>query len=147
MNHERSYRVRRASRGAGRAGALAAVIGVALVSSACQMRATARPAVPAVATFKVGNETFRALLRTEAQVNAAVAAMQGGAARIPNGRVVEGAGLNSGYTWHLEDVQFAEATLDSCNGRPSDVERHGVGFGRGRFCPWRAEVIAVQTWR
>jgi hypothetical protein len=51
--------------------------------------------------------------------------------------------VNVGWSWHLEDVEFAELTTEVCDGRPSDVEREGVSFGGGRFCPWTARVISI----
>ena len=62
----------------------------------------------------------------------------------PNGRVVAGTGANVGWRPHLENVEFAELTTEVCDGRPSDVEREGVTFGGGRFCPWTARVISIQ---
>jgi hypothetical protein len=89
------------------------------------------------------DETFRVLLRDERQIDAVHQAANGGLARIPNGRVVAGTSVNVGWSWHLEDVEFAELTTEVCDGRPSDVEREGVSFGGGRFCPWTARVISV----
>jgi hypothetical protein len=78
-------------------------------------------------------------------VVAARAAQSGGRARIPNGRIVPGMQVNVGWTWHLEDVMFAEVAIEVCDGRPSDVERQGTGFGGGRFCPWTATVIRIDA--
>jgi hypothetical protein len=38
---------------------------------------------------------------------------------------------------------FAESTIELCDGRPSDVEHQGTGFGGGRYCPWSATVIRI----
>jgi hypothetical protein len=97
-----------------------------------------------VVTFAVANETFRVALASADQVASARAAQNGGPARIPSGRIVAGPEVNAGWNWHLEDVTFAEAAIELCDGRPSDVERQGTGFGAGRFCPWSATVIAIQ---
>ena len=94
-------------------------------------------------TFRVADETFKVQLVEERLIDAAHQAASGGPARIPNGRVVAGAGVNVGWTWHLEDVEFAELTTELCDGRLSDVEREGVSFGGGRFCPWTARVISI----
>ena len=101
------------------------------------------PSSNAVVTFGVLNETFRVSLTTAGQVAAARAAQAGGTARIPIGRVVPGAEVNSGWSWHLEDVMFGEATPDACDGRPSDVEKQGVKFGGDRYCPWAATILDV----
>jgi hypothetical protein len=115
-----------------------------LVASACDEGTPTDPSSGAVVTFSVVNETFRVLLTDEQQIAAARAAQNGGSARIPNGRLVQGAQVNIGWTWHLEEVAFAESTIELCDGRPSDVERQGTGFGGGRFCPWSAQVAAIE---
>jgi len=98
----------------------------------------------ATVTLAVANETFRVALTTPGQVAAARAAQAGGTARIPNGRIVAGTQVNTGWTWHLEEVAFAEAAIEVCDGRPSDVERQGPAFGGGRFCPWSATVVRIE---
>lgn len=116
---------------------------LALVSPAgCQSPSTSSSA--SVATIRVSDETFRVTLATAAQVQAARNAQAGGRARIPNGRIVAGTDANAGWSWHLEDVEFAEAAIELCDGKPSDVERAGVTYGGGRFCPWNATVIAIE---
>jgi len=101
------------------------------------------PSASAVVTFTVVNETFRVALTTSDQIAAARAAQNGGRARIPNGRIVMGTGVNTGFSWHLEDLTFAEVTIEVCDGRPSDVERQGTAFGGGRYCPWSAIVTRI----
>ena len=101
------------------------------------------PTETATVTFGVGSEVFRVQLVGNAQIDAARAAQNGGPARIPNGRIAAGASVNTGWSWHLEDVEFVEAAIELCDGRPSDVERQGVEFGGGRFCPWSARVLTI----
>ena len=112
------------------------------LASACA-ESPARPSTDAVATIRVATETFRVRLTTAEQIAAANAARAGGPARIPNGRIVAGTDVNVGYSWHLEDVEFVEAVIELCDGRPSMVEREGPSYGGGRFCPWGAEVLSV----
>jgi len=114
----------------------------ALLSSACG-GSPAAPASSALATIGVANETFSVLLTTADQIAAARAAQAGGRARIPNGRIVSGTQVNTGWSWHLEDVAFVEITIELCDGRPSDVERGGTQFGGGRFCPWGASIVSI----
>jgi hypothetical protein len=102
-----------------------------------------RPSSGALVTFAVGSETFRVALTTAEQVAAARAVQGGGLARIPIGRVIAGAQVNTGWSWHLEDLAFAEVAIELCDGRPSDVERAGIQFGGGRFCPWSATVVRI----
>ena len=122
---------------------LAALI-LSCASVACGLDGPTAPSRGAVVTFQVVGETFRVHLLDERQINAAHQAANGGRARIPNGRVVAGTGVNLGWSWHLENVEFAELTIEVCDGRPSDVERDGVGFGGGRFCPWTARVTSIE---
>jgi hypothetical protein len=96
-----------------------------------------------VVTVGVINETFRVQVFGERQINPARAAQAGGSARDPNGRIVSGASVNTGWSWHLEDVEFVEVATELCDGRPSDVERQGAQFGGGRFCPWTARVLDI----
>jgi len=122
------------------------VVGLALpiVAFACSDN-PASPSQTAIVTIGVAGETFRVRLLDEKQIEAARAAQAGGAARIPNGRIVAGASVNTGWSWHLEGVEFVEAAIELCDGRPSDVERQGMGFGGGRFCPWSAQVLSIST--
>ena len=113
-----------------------------IIAAACSDRPTS-PSNSAVATLTVAGETFRVQLVGEWQIEAARAAQGGGSARIPNGRIVAGASVNSGWSWHLEDVEFVASTFEVCDGRPSDVEREGTQFGLGRFCPWKALIVAI----
>jgi hypothetical protein len=115
-----------------------------VATTSCSDGPTA-PSAPAVATFQVGSESFRVLLKTEAQVRGAEAAQGGGQARIPVGRIVAGTDVNTGWTWHLEDVMFAQVTIELCDGVPSDVERAGTTFGNGQYCPWSARVTSIRT--
>lgn len=103
-----------------------------------------QPSSGALVTFDVSGETFRVWLTADAQIDAARSAQAGGPARIPNGRIVEGTRFNTGWNWHLEDVEFAAVTIELCDGRPSDVERDGTSFGGGRFCPWGATIVNLQ---
>ena len=123
---------------------VAAIVSGALMTSACGNDTPTAPSSSAVVTFNVAGETFRVSLTSADRVADAHAAQNGGPARIPNGRIVLGTQVNTGWTWHLEDVTFAESTIELCDGRPSDVERQGTGFGGGRFCPWTATVIRIE---
>jgi hypothetical protein len=101
------------------------------------------PSGRAIVTFQVVAETFRVRLDTPAQVAAARAAQAGGRARIPLGRIVAGTQVNTGWSWHLEEIEFAEVTIEVCDGLPSHVEREGTRFANGVYCPWSARVIAI----
>jgi hypothetical protein len=100
---------------------------------------------PVVVTFEVaGDERFKALLTEPADIDTARRLLDGeDVPSIPNGRVVRETGVNEGYSWSLDpaDIEFAEVTIEVCDGLPSDVEA-GVISG-DRYCPWSAVVIAV----
>jgi hypothetical protein len=115
-----------------------------ILAAGCDESPTS-PSRSAVVTVGVGSETFRVQVVGDRQIDAARAAQAGGPARIPNGRIVAGAGLNSGWSWQLEDVEFVGVAIELCDGRPSDVERQGSQFGGGRFCPWSARVLAIAS--
>jgi hypothetical protein len=111
---------------------------------ACSRSSPTSPSPSAIVTLRVaGGETFRVHLTSSEQVNAARRAQAGGPARIPNGRLAPGTDVNTGWSWHLVDIEFVESTIELCDGRPSDVEQAGVAFGGGRFCPWTATVIKI----
>jgi hypothetical protein len=117
---------------------------LALLTAGCADHSPAAPSRGALVTFAVGSETFRVSLTSADQVIEARAAQSGERARIPNGLIVAGTQANTGWTWHLEGVMFVETAVELCDGRPSDVERQGIGFGGGRFCPWAATVIQIE---
>ena len=108
----------------------------------CENSPTA-PSARALVTLQVGGEQFRVQLNGKDQVDAARRAQQGGAARIPSGRIMPGTSENAGWSWHLEDLAFVEVAIELCDGRPSDVERGGAQFGGGRFCPWNASIVSI----
>ncbi len=120
----------------------AVVCALTFVLAGCSDSPTS-PSNPAVVTFGVGAEQFRVQLVDDRQLAAARAAQAGGTARIPNGRIVAATQVNTGWTWHLEDVEFVEVAIELCDGRPSDVEQEGTQFGGGRFCPWTARVMDI----
>ena len=123
---------------------LVAGLPLSILAAACGDGATSLSDT-AVVTFSVASETFRVQLAGKKQVDAARAAQSGGPAHIPNGRILAGTGINQGWSWHLEDVEFVEVAIELCDGRPSDVERQGSQFGGGRFCPWSAQVVAIRS--
>ena len=104
----------------------------------------ASPSRIAIVTLAVVDETFRVTVIGDENINDARDAQGGGRARIPNGRIVLGA-VNTGWRWHLEAVEFVEAAIELCDGRPSDVERQALQFGGGRFCPWSARVLEIDV--
>lgn len=119
-------------------------LGLVCALCACTGSVT-RPSTGALVTVDVESEQFRIWLTDEDDIEAARRAHAGGSARIPNGRIVAGTQFNRGWSWHLEDVEFVEAAIEVCDGRPADVEREGTQYGGGRYCPWGAQVVDVET--
>lgn len=100
-----------------------------------------------VVTFRVGSEEYRILLTDPADIAIAEQLLAGEEApRIPSGVIVRGGdgGVNTGYSWHIDPdtVEFAEVTIELCDGLPSYVEDGSLSGDR--FCPWSAEVIAIE---
>lgn len=123
--------------------ALAAI----LVVGACGdgEEASASPSAPVVVTFEVVDERFRVLLTEPADIDTARRLLAGeDVPSIPNGRVVRETGVNEGYSWSLDpnDIEFADFTVEVCDGLPSDVETGVVTDDR--YCPWSAVVLAVE---
>jgi hypothetical protein len=117
---------------------------LASLGAACHQEVPTSPSQGVLVTFRVVDETFKVMLTRDDQTQAARQALAGGPARIPIGRIVAGTDVNRGWSWHLDNVAFAEATTELCDGRPSDVEREGIGFGGGRYCPWAAEITSIE---
>lgn len=126
--------------------ALAAASALALAVGACGTggQASGTPSGPVVVTFEVVDERFKVLLTEPADIDIARRLLAGeDVASIPNGRVVRETGVNEGYSWSLDpnDVEFADVTVEVCDGLPSDVETGVVTSDR--YCPWSAVVLAV----
>jgi hypothetical protein len=99
-----------------------------------------------VVTFRVADrEEYKIRLTDPADIEIARRLLAGEEApRIPNGVVVRGdPDVNEGYSWHIDpaSVEFADVTVEVCDGLPSDVEEGSITSDR--YCPWSAEVIAI----
>ena len=96
--------------------------------------------------MQVGEEQYRILLTDPADIAIARSLLGGGEApRIPNGVIVRGSGggVNTGYSWYIDpdSFEFAEVTMEVCDGLPSHVEDGSLTGDR--FCPWSAKVIEI----
>ena len=99
-----------------------------------------------VATFEVaGVETYKIELDTPALVKHAEQLLKGeDVAAIPLGRVVrDSPGVNTPWSWHIDPktLEFAQITIEVCDGLPSYVEDHTVTSKD--YCPWSAKVIKI----
>ena len=101
---------------------------------------------PVVATFQVaGDETYKIELATPELIEHAQALLDGqDVAAIPLGTVIrDDAGPNEPWSWHIDPatLEFADMTIEVCDGLPSYVEDGTVTSPD--YCPWSAEVIAI----
>jgi hypothetical protein len=102
---------------------------------------------PAIATFEVaGGEQFKVEMATPELAEHARRLLQGEQlSAIPLGFVVRNdSSVNAPWSWHLDPnrFEFAFATVEVCDGIPSDVETSLVTSDM--YCPWSAKVIAVE---
>jgi hypothetical protein len=100
-----------------------------------------------VVTFRVADaESYKIRLTDPADIEIARKLLAAEVApAIPNGVVVRGsADVNVGYSWHIDpaSVEFADSTIEVCDGLPSDVEKGLITSDR--YCPWSAKVIAIE---
>ncbi len=99
----------------------------------------------AVATIQVVDETFKVELITPELVDHAEQLLAGEEiAGIPLGTVVrDDPGVNAPWSWHIDPatLEFADMTIEVCDGLPSFVEDGTVTSDQ--YCPWSAKVIAV----
>ena len=99
-----------------------------------------------VVTFRVADrEEYKVRLTDPADIEIARKLLAGEQAPgIPNGKVARGTpDANVGYTWHIDptDIEFADVTIELCDGLPSDVEKNQISGDR--YCPWAAKVIKI----
>lgn len=99
-----------------------------------------------VATFEVaGVETFKVELITPELEQHARGLLAGESlAAIPLGTVVrDDPGVNAPWSWHIDPrtLEFADMTIEVCDGLPSYVEDRTVTSDQ--YCPWSARVIEV----
>jgi hypothetical protein len=112
---------------------------VAFVLSGCA------PESNPIATFRVVDETYKVELATPELVAHAEALLAGEAvASIPNGVVVrDDPGPNAPWSWHIDPatLEFADMTIEVCDGLPSYVEDGTVTSDQ--YCPWSAEIVSI----
>ena len=90
-------------------------------------------------------ETYRLRITDEAMIAEAERLIATGERRIPNGRLRSGnGGFNQPWSWHVDPatVEFADATIEVCDGCASVVENDlDTWLNVGSFCPWSAVVL------
>lgn len=109
---------------------------------------SSNPATGVIVTIRTtGDEEYRVLLTDPVDIATAEELAAGDRdPLIPVGTIVrtDDGGVNTGYGWHVDPASFewAEITMELCDGRPSYVE-DGTLSG-DIFCPWSAEVVSVE---
>jgi hypothetical protein len=122
-------------------------LGILALLVACSGNAANDPQTEGVVvTFRVADrEEYRIRLTDPADIDIARKLLAGEEApTIPNGVVVRGdPDVNEGYSWHIDPAsfEFADFTVEVCDGLPSDVEQGSITSDR--YCPWASEVIAI----
>ena len=99
-----------------------------------------------IAVFEVaGSETYKIELATPELVQHAQDLLDGKqVAAIPLGDVVrDDPGANAPWSWHIDpaSLQFADQTIEVCDGLPSYVEDRTVTSEQ--YCPWSAKVVDI----
>jgi hypothetical protein len=107
----------------------------------------AGPVESATFVIAVENEQFRVRIEDPAAVAEARSLITSGMAKNISGEILRGAnGINSGYSWHLKpsSVEFADMTIELCDGMPSYVEENVDYYVDTvkRYCPWGARVMS-----
>lgn len=135
-------------------GAMRARLAVALLLFACGDAPDGDLSGGVLATFAVGDETFRVFVTNPATIQQILDLRDGASeASIPSGALRTGRGRadhNLPWSWHLdpEDIEMAEVTTEVCDGTPSLVEADLPGYlAVGRFCPWTATLESVEDLR
>jgi hypothetical protein len=132
-----------------RAAAALVVAGAAFALTACgDDSSSGGDSDTAVVTIRVIDEEYRIELVTPESIENARMLLDGEEApSIPNGEVVRDGdgGVNEPWTWHIDpaSLEWADATIEVCDGLPSDVEDNTITSDR--YCPWSAEVIALDN--
>ncbi len=129
--------------------ALGAVLAVMISACGSDSDGTSAPSelppdAPIIVTFEVVDERFKALLTDPADIAIARRLLLGeDGPGIPNGRVVRETGVNEGWSWSMDpdDFEFAELTIEVCDGLPSHVEDGTITSDR--YCPWSAVVAEI----
>lgn len=101
---------------------------------------------PVIATFEVaGSETYKVELATPALIEHAQKLLAGeSVSAIPLGTVVrDDPGPNAPWSWHIDpaSLEFADMTIEVCDGLPSYVEDRTVTSEQ--YCPWSAKIVAI----
>lgn len=129
----------------------AAVLSAALIFGPTAVGAAAAEPQGYVATIQTAQGRFRAVIRDPAMVEKARQELAGqGDAGVPIGPLAWGnGGVNKGHVWHVTELEFADVTIELCDGTVRMVDRDPVYWVNtvGTFCPWSGDVVALRPLR
>jgi hypothetical protein len=106
----------------------------------------------ALITFDVAGETLSVWITDAAFIGEAHRLLDAGERRIPSFATLhDGTDCDPQWGWHVdpEDVEWADFTIELCDGRPSDIEAdEAYWLGTvGQYCPWGAEILSIDDRR
>ena len=98
--------------------------------------------------FEIAGDTLRVWIENEAFVTEAERLLDANETRVPVfDTLVDGQGCDPQWSWHPDpsDVDFADFTIELCDGTPSYIEENKAEWldTVGSYCPWSARVTAV----
>ncbi len=103
------------------------------------------------ATFAVGADVFHASITNASGIANALALWHGtSTAAIPSAPLIcTPAAWNCPWHWHMDPamLDFADTTIEVCDGTPSYVDANCATFGGGQYCPWSAKLTGLQDCR
>ncbi len=102
--------------------------------------------------FSIVNESLTVWVTDDAFIDRAKELLASGGRQVPVfNHLLDGRDCDPQWTWHTDpaEVAFADATIELCDGLPSDIEADkNYWFNTvGGFCPWSAVVVAVEDRR
>ncbi len=102
------------------------------------------------ATFDVVGEVYRANITNPTGITQAIDLWTGkSTTAIPNGTLIcSPAPYNCGWDFHQDPatIQFADFTIEVCDGTPSYVDANCSSFGN-QYCPWSAKLTELRDCR
>lgn len=101
---------------------------------------------PTLFTIDACDQQFRVRITDAATAREAQELVGDGNVKVISGVVRAGnGGFNTGWNWHLDPatIDFADMTIELCDGCPNMVEEDPGTWVGNRFCPWSTKVIAA----
>jgi hypothetical protein len=117
--------------------------------AACGSSQTQLPPGGALVTFAMcgGTQTLTIATTNSAFVSEARQLVGSGRSRIPNFDLLDGAGADPQWSWHVNPATpaFSDAAIELCDGCPRDIESDKAYWLQNvkTYCPWSAIVSAV----